>query len=150
MSRDNNQTGPVDQNIDDLYNSRNENKDISIKVYSTTSKSKHMRHSSINELSNSPGSFIRSSESKSSRSINKNMKASNFNSNNARNPSKNRVKKYYDRATRLSPRSWIKKKNSLGKDPRLTVNHESKVSVVELKRKGLENIASRLSLVSVV
>ena len=66
---------------------------------------------------------------------------------------KTKVKKYNDRATRLSPRSWIKKKNS---DPHVISNRvqwpypKSKMNTIEEKKKGLEKIASRLSLVSIL
>ena len=56
--KDNYQTGPVDPSSDERFNSKNVNDQISIKVYHSSSKKRHMRHSSINNyLSNSPRSY---------------------------------------------------------------------------------------------
>lgn len=98
----------------------------------------------FDNLNSSPQSVMRSFDNKSPDSVKKFLKQSSYKY--IRPQSKNRVKKYYDRATRLSPRSWIKKKNSIGKSPSQILN--TKASVIEDKMKGLENIASRLSLVS--
>lgn len=62
--------------------------------------------------------------------INKNLRIQTARNDTQNNTNKNKIVKYYDRATRLSPRSWIKQKN------------------FKEKEKGLEFIASRLSLVS--
>jgi hypothetical protein len=88
LSKNNNQTGPVDQDIDENYNSRNPKERMSIKISSSTSKNKHMRHSTVNDLGNTTGSFIRSSASKSPRC---NLKTSYIKSMHARKSSKNRV-----------------------------------------------------------
>ena len=112
-ARDQTQTGTVHPRPDENIYSRNTDQ-ISIKVYNTTSNNKrnHIRHSSItgSQLTFSPSSFI-GSTTKSPESMRKQMYANTARDMQTRPYSKNRTKKYCDRATRLSPRSWIKNKN---------------------------------------
>lgn len=124
------QTGPVEPSNEEFSASRNQHNSIYPKPFSSISKSRanHMRHSSINtHLSNSPGSFTKSPKnSQTSHTYRQQFANPNYEKPSHLPPKtghhryssgsgKNKVKKYYERATRLSPRSWIKKKNSTSK-----------------------------------
>ena len=93
-----------------------------------------MRHSSIanSNLSNSPSSFYGSTGTQVQTQANKKLKIQTARNEIQKKSSKNKIGKYYDRSSLLSPRSWIKKTN------------------VKEKEKGLEFLASRLSLVNKV
>mmetsp|Transcript_31268 Transcript_31268/g.27638 ORF Transcript_31268/g.27638 Transcript_31268/m.27638 type:complete len:171 (+) Transcript_31268:96-608(+) len=68
LIKNNNQTGPVDPSNNERTSPKNYHDQISIKVYPTSSKKMHMRHSSINSyLSNSPQSYQKSSVKKPQR-----------------------------------------------------------------------------------
>lgn len=159
----------MNQPSEELKSSRNNRDGMSPKVYQSTasknSKKLHMRHSSINSyLSNSPGSFKVSSGHKSNNKYKNSYKYSEFDS--CRDLKKstsiekpkyggiNRVRKYYERATKLSPRSWVKKNSDTGATMKKSSSKtkgsmiKNSINTTREKKKGLENIASRLSLLS--
>ncbi|CAI2366425.1 unnamed protein product [Moneuplotes crassus] len=147
------QTGPVNSSLEDSKGSRNLATEISLKAYPSSTKKLHMRHGSINSyISNSPSSFGKSTEKNSRNFMTqpKNIMKTLSKERKSRPQSKNRVKKYYERATKLSPRNWIKKNSEAGlsiKPGSGKVKQKLVTSRCE-RKKGIESIASRLSLVS--
>ena len=165
--REQNQTGPVNPRVDELVISRNQERigQKLMKMNSNT-KLKHFRHSSMASLNNqkeskryadhsshsrlsiSPSGHLKSSNSKSPASRKKSTVRKSSRYQVVPKGNKTRVKKFQTRATRLSPRSWIKKKNSIHKQ-NPSAHLSPKMSTIEEKKRGLESIASRLSLVSI-